>query len=65
MLLVKLLTLLRSTDDELDILERHINNELPLGIYSCGINSIEGVRVIRPKACLQQVLGMLQHMASR
>jgi hypothetical protein len=44
MLLVKLLTLSRSTDDELDILERHINNELPSGIYSCGINSIEGVR---------------------
>jgi hypothetical protein len=44
MLLVKLLTLLRLTDDELDILERHINNELPSGIYSCGINSIEGIR---------------------
>jgi hypothetical protein len=36
--------LFRSTDDELDILERHITNELPSGIYSCGINSIEGVR---------------------
>jgi hypothetical protein len=53
------------TDDKLDILERHSNSELPLGIYSCGINSIEGVNVIRPKACLQQVLGMLQHMAGR
>ena len=44
MLLVKLLTLLRSTEYELDILERHITNELPSGIYSCGISSIEGVR---------------------
>jgi hypothetical protein len=43
MLLVKLLTLLRSTDDELDILERRIINELPSGIYSYGIESIEGV----------------------
>jgi hypothetical protein len=44
MLLVKLLTLSRSTDNELDIVERHIKNELPSGIYSCGINSIEGFR---------------------
>ena len=34
MLLIKLLTLFRSMDDELDILERHIINELPSGIYS-------------------------------
>ena len=42
MLLVEFVTLLISTDDELDILGRYMNNELPSGIYSYGINSIEG-----------------------
>jgi hypothetical protein len=37
-----------STDDELDILERHKTSELPSGIYSCGIKSIKGVRA---RAC--------------
>ena len=39
MRLVNLFTLLRSTDDELDILERYITNELPSGIYSFGIRA--------------------------
>jgi hypothetical protein len=43
MLLVKLSTLLRSTDDEWEVLERHIINELRSGLYSCGTNSMEGV----------------------
>ena len=43
MLSVELLTLLRSTDDELDVFERHITNDLLSGIYSCGIHSIESV----------------------
>lgn len=33
---------LKSVDDELDALERHITKELLSGIYSYGINSIEG-----------------------
>lgn len=42
MLLVTLT--LKSIDDELDALERHITNVLPSGIYSFCINSIKGVR---------------------
>jgi hypothetical protein len=41
MLLVTLT--LKSIDDELDALECHITKELLSGIYSYGINSIEGV----------------------
>jgi hypothetical protein len=38
------ITLVRSVNDELDMLERRITHELSSGIYSCCINSIGGAR---------------------
>lgn len=53
MLLVEFVTLLISTDDELDILGRYIKNELPPGIYSCGINLLRLLGLIRLEDWLQ------------